>query len=62
MLDVVAELAECLHIGHFLCLDLEAKFLLDDDHDVDEIKAVDADVFFQAGFRLDLFFVNRLIV
>ena len=61
-LDVVAEIVECLHIRHLFGLDLEAKLLLDDDHDVDEIEAVDADVFLQTGFRLDLFFINLKVL
>ena len=61
-LYVVAEIVECLHIRHLFSLDLEAKLLLDDDHDVDKIEAVDADVFFQAGFWLDFFFINFKIL
>ena len=40
--DIVAELAEGLHLGHVFRLDLEAKGLFDDDHDIHEIKAVDS--------------------
>ena len=39
-LDIVAELAERLHAGHLLWLDLETEFLLDDDDDVNEVEAV----------------------
>ena len=56
--DIVAELAESLHLSHIFSLDLEAKGLLDDDHDIHEIKAVDANVFLQAGLGFDLFFVK----
>ena len=61
-LDVVAEIVERLHVRHLFGLDLEAEFLLDDDHDVDEIEAVDADVFLQTGLRLDFFFVNLKVL
>ena len=61
-LDVVAEIVESLHIRHLFGLDLETKLLLDDDHDVDKIEAVDANVFLQTGFRLDLFFINLKVL
>ena len=60
--DVVAELAEGLHLGHFFRLDFEAELLLDNDHDVYEIEAVDANVFLQTGFRLDFLFVNLKVL
>ena len=37
LLDIVAEILECLDVSHLFGLDLETEFALDDDHDVNEI-------------------------
>ena len=51
--DIFAELAEGLNLSHVFRLDLEAELLLDDDHDIHEIEAVDTNVFFQTSISVD---------
>ena len=55
-LDVVAELLEGVDTCHLFGLDFETELALDDDYNVHEVEAINAEIVLQQGIGVNVFF------